>query len=74
MRRKLRANIAKRLLHKDLFLKKTMEKSIGNFKLPEGPSETHCNGKNKSDSGWFYNGTKCLSVVNARLLVKTLGN
>ena len=51
-----------------------MKKGIGNVKLPEGPSETYCNGENKSDSGWFDNKTKGLNVVNTRLLVKTFGN
>ena len=70
----MRINIARGLLHKDLLFKKSMKKGIGNVKLPEGPFETDSNGENESDSGWFDNRTKGLSVVNTRLLVKTFGN
>ena len=65
---------ARGLLHKDLLFKESMEKCIGDVKLPEGPFEADSNGENESDSSWFDNRTEGFSVVNARLLVKTFGN
>ena len=51
-----------------------MEKSILDINLTDGPAGGDGQGENKVDGGGLDYWTICLSIVNARLLVKTICN
>jgi hypothetical protein len=61
------------LMHIHIFFKNSMEKSILNIQLMKRPSL--CNSKKqKVNSIWFNNGTKCILVVKAIPLFETFSN
>ena len=66
--------IPRGLSHKNILRKVTMEESILNINLANSPTSRDCNRENSTYRGGFDHWTVCFAVVDAGLLVKTLGN
>ena len=60
--------------HENILRKLTMEESILNINLANGPTSRNGNGKNSTYRGGFDHWTVCFAIIDAGLLVKTLCN
>ena len=65
---------SRRLLHIDIFRKKTMKEGIADINLAQTPTTRNCQGKNQANRGWLHNRTKRVTVVNTMLLSKATSN
>jgi hypothetical protein len=57
-----------RLLHVNIFFKKTMKEGVADINLSEAPSSRYGKREHKTNCGWFYHWTECVMIVNTLLL------
>jgi hypothetical protein len=57
-----------RLLHVNIFFKKTMKEGVADINLSEAPSSRYGKREHKTNCDWFYYWTECVMIVNTLLL------
>jgi hypothetical protein len=57
-----------RLLHVNIFLKKTMKEGVADINLTKAPSSRYSKREHKTNGDWFYHWTECVMIVNTLLL------
>ena len=62
------------LSHEHILGKGALEEGIVDIELTEAPPMTSSERNDKTNSGWFHRQTEGVMIVNAKSLMKPLGN